>query len=211
MLMYRTNPSGSGIAQRRRNCEYVRKRHMNLALQRRAKGRLEQIRPGRCPAAWPVASLLGEAEAMPTEKYAAARSDGSHIGKAIKELVRLMIEDDFTWQRAADAVGIKRTSAYRHLHKAHVVAYRREQRAQQVELLSTRVPKKLSGLMDSENHAAAVRAALALEDLNQQSRAEPAVRRISTGGIVIVLPAPAQRALPSMPTIEMEPADAEEI
>lgn len=146
---------------------------------------------------------------MPAEKYAATRTDGRQIGKAIRELVRLMIEDGVTWQNAADAVGMKRSRAYRALHKPHVIAYRREQRKQQIELLSTRVPMKLSALMDSENAAAGVRAALALEEMNQQSRAEPA-RRIQTGGIVIMLGAPTQRALPSgsaMPVLEMEPAD----
>ena len=65
------------------------------------------------------------------------------------------------------------------------------------------MPLKLSGLMDSENAAAAVRAALALEELNNESRAEP-TRRIQTGGIVIMLNAPAQRALPAgMPVVEM--------
>ena len=123
---------------------------------------------------------------MPAGKYAATRTDGAHVGKSIRELVRLMIEDDFTWQRAADAVGIKRSTAYRGLHKPHVIAYRREQRRQQIELLSTRVPQKLSVLMDSENAAAAVRAALALEELNNQSQASP-TRRIQTGGIVIML------------------------
>jgi hypothetical protein len=69
--------------------------------------------------------------------------------------------------------------------------------------------EKLSALMDSENAASVVRAALALEEMNQQSRAEP-VRRISTGGIVILLGAPAQRTLPSeaaAPVLEMGPAD----
>jgi len=75
-----------------------------------------------------------------------------------------------------------------------------------VELLSTRVPAKLSELMDSENAAAAVRAALALEEMNNQSQASP-MRRIDTGGIVIMLGAPTQRALPAMPVLEMEPAD----
>jgi hypothetical protein len=145
---------------------------------------------------------------MPAEKYAATRTDGAHVGKSIRELVRLMIEEDFTWQRAADAVGVKRSTAYRALHKPHVVAYRREQRRQQIELLSTRVPHKLSALMDSENAAAAVRAALALEELNNQSQASP-VRRIQTGGIVIMLGASAARALPtpSAAVLEMEPAD----
>lgn len=149
---------------------------------------------------------------MPAEKYAATRTatrtDGVYIGADIRELVRLMIEEDFPWQRAADAVGVKRSTAYRGLHKPHVIAYRREQRRQQIELLSTRVPHKLSVLMDSENAAAAVRAALALEELNNQSQASP-TRRIQTGGIVIMLGASAARALPApsaMPELEMEPA-----
>jgi hypothetical protein len=146
---------------------------------------------------------------MPAEKYAATRSDGVQIGKTIRELVRLMIEDGFTWQSAADAVGIKRSRAFRALHKPHVIAYRREQRKQQIELLSTRVPMKLSALMDSDNAAAAVRAALALEELNHQSRAEPMQHRINAGGIVILLNGPTQRALPagSSAMLEMEPAD----
>jgi hypothetical protein len=146
---------------------------------------------------------------MPAEKYATTRTDGRFIGKAIRELVRRMIEEDATWQQAADAVGIKRSRAYRALHKPHVIAYRRELRKQQIELLSTRVPMKLSALMDSENAAAAVRAALALEELSHQSRAEP-VRHIQTGGIVIMLGAPTQQALPAgstMPVLEMERAD----
>jgi hypothetical protein len=144
---------------------------------------------------------------MPAEKYASTRTDGTYIGADIRELVRLMIEEDFSWQRAADAVGVKRSTAYRALHKPHVIAYRREQRRQQIELLSTRVPHKLSALMDSENAAAAVRAALALEELNNQSQASP-TRRIQTGGIVIMLGASAQRALPpassAMPALELD-------
>jgi hypothetical protein len=146
---------------------------------------------------------------MPAEKYASMRTDGRAIGKTIRELVRLMIEDGVTWQNAADVVGIKRSRAYRALHKPHVIAYRREERKKLIELLSTRVPLKLNALMDSENAAAGVRAALALEDMNQQSRAEP-VRHIQTGGIIIMLGAPTQRALPAgsaMPVIEMEPVD----
>jgi hypothetical protein len=148
---------------------------------------------------------------MPAEKYFATRTDGIYIGKDIRELVRLMLDEDFTWQRAADVVGLKGSRAYRALHKPHVIAYRREQRRQQIELLSTRVPKKLSALMDSENHAAAVRASLALEELNQQ-RGEP-VRHIQTGGIIIMLGAPPQRSLPvgsAMPALELEPEPAEE-
>lgn len=79
---------------------------------------------------------------MPAEKYSASRSDGIHIGKSIRELIRLMIDEGETWQRAADAVGIKRTSAYRALHKPPVIAYRRELRKQQIGLLSTRVAEK---------------------------------------------------------------------
>ena len=45
------------------------------------------------------------------------------------------------------------------------------------------MPSKLSALMDSGNAAAAVRAGLALEQLNNDSsRAQPS-RRIRTGGI----------------------------
>jgi hypothetical protein len=145
---------------------------------------------------------------MPAKQYAASRTDGAYVGKQIREIVRLMIEEGVSWQLAADAVGLKRSSAFRALHKPHVVAYRREERKKFIELLSTRVPLKLSGLMDSENAAAAVRAALALEELNNESRAEP-TRRISTGGIVIVLNSPAQRALPAagMPALEMQPAE----
>jgi hypothetical protein len=145
---------------------------------------------------------------MPAAKYATARTatrtDGAHIGKGIKEIVRLMVEDDYTWQRAADAVGLKRTRAYRALHKPHVIAFRRQQRKEFIELLSTRVPRKLNELMESENAAAAVRAALALEELNNDSRAEP-TRRIQTGGIVIVLGASSQRALPvQAPALELQ-------
>jgi hypothetical protein len=144
---------------------------------------------------------------MPAKQYAARRTDGTYVGKAIREIVRLMIDEGMTWQNAADSVGLKRTSAFRALHKPHVVAYRREERKKLIELLSTRVPMKLSSLMDSENAAAAVRASLALEEMNNESRAEPN-RRISTGGIVIVLNSPTQRSLPAdMPVLEMEPAD----
>jgi hypothetical protein len=145
---------------------------------------------------------------MPAKQYAVSRTDGAYIGKAIKEVVRLMIEEGATWQIAADTVGLKRSRAFRALHKPHVITYRREERKKFIELLSTRVPLKLSGLMDSENAAAAVRAALALEELNNESRAEP-TRRIQTGGIVIMLGTPAPRSLPTtaMPVIEMQPAD----
>jgi hypothetical protein len=147
---------------------------------------------------------------MPAAEHLPTRTDSGHIGKTIKEIVRLMIEDGLTWQNAADRVGLNRQRAYRALHKQHVIAYRRQEKAKFTELLSTRVPRRLNELMDSENAAAAVRAALSLEDMTQQSRAEP-IRRIQTGGIVIVLGAPTQQALPAVspaiPAIEMEPAD----
>ena len=38
-----------------------------------------------------------------------------------------------TWQKAADAVGLNRERAYRALHKPHVLAYRREQRAKLID------------------------------------------------------------------------------
>ncbi len=147
---------------------------------------------------------------MPANEYASTRTDGAYVGQAIREIVRLMVEDGQTWQQAADTVGLKRQRAYRALHKPHVIAYRREERKRFVELLSTRVPVKLNELMHSENAAAAVRAALALEDLNNQSQSSP-TRRIQTGGIVIVLGNPTQRALPvessAMPVIELEQVD----
>jgi hypothetical protein len=155
------------------------------------------------------ARLSGDGE-MPAEKYVATRTDGVSVGKTIREIVRLMIEDGMTWQNAADAVGLKRQRAYRALHKPHVLAYRREERKKFIELLSTRVPVKLSNLMDSENAAAAVRAALALEDMNNQSQALPS-RRIQTGGIVIMLGAATSRALSpdaaAMPALELERVD----
>jgi hypothetical protein len=145
---------------------------------------------------------------MPAKEYTSSRTDGAYIGKSIRELVRLMVEDGATWQQAADAVGLKRQRAYRALHKPHVITYRREERKKFVELLSTRVPLKLSQLLDSENAAAAVRAALALEDMNNQSQASP-LHRIQTGGIVIVLGTPARGALSAaaMPVLEMEKID----
>lgn len=109
-------------------------------------------------------------------------------------------------QLAADAVGLKRTRAFRALHKPHVVANRREERKKFIELLSTRVPLKLNTLMDSENAGAAVRAALALEELNNQGQAAPMRGRIQTGGIAIMLGHSMQRALPAttMPVLELE-------
>jgi len=65
---------------------------------------------------------------MPAKQYAASRTDGAYVGKQIREIVRLMIEEGMTWQNAADSVGLKRGRAFRALHKPHVVAYRREER-----------------------------------------------------------------------------------
>jgi DNA-directed RNA polymerase subunit N (RpoN/RPB10) len=146
---------------------------------------------------------------MPAAEYIATRSDGRFIGTKIRELVRRMLEGE-PWQRVADELGIKRSTAYKALHKPHVIAFRREERKKLIELLSCRVPLKLSQLMDSENAAASVRACLAIEDMRNEAQAEPGTRRINTAGLVIVIGAPTQRALPAesaMPVLEMEPAD----
>ena len=149
---------------------------------------------------------------MPAEKYFDTRTDGVYIGRKIREIVRLMIEEGLTWQKAADTVGLARRRAKKAIEKPHVVAYRREQRKAFLDLACMRVPHKLMELMESENAAAAVRATLALEELNQQSQAQP-MRRISTGGIVIVLGGPQQKALSagaaSMPVIEQTPLEIE--
>ncbi|MGA8696569.1 MAG: hypothetical protein WB689_22575 [Xanthobacteraceae bacterium] len=145
---------------------------------------------------------------MPAAKYAGrydrdARTDGTVVGKKIREIVRLMTEDGMTWQNAADAVGVKRSTAYKALHKPHVLAYRREKKKELTELLSTRIPHKLSALMDSENHAAGVRAALALEALRADAVAVPTTQ-IRTGGIIIQLVAEEPRALPhAAPALEL--------
>jgi hypothetical protein len=142
---------------------------------------------------------------MSAAKYAATRTDGRYIGKTIREIVRLMVEDDYTWQRAADAVGLKRTRAYRAICKPHVVHYRKEQLAQFVDVHVTRVVHRLLALaMSGDNEAASVRAADRFLEYAEQSRAEP-TRRIQTGGIVIVLGANAQRALPATtPALELQ-------
>jgi hypothetical protein len=139
---------------------------------------------------------------MPDSKYSGARSDGRQIGKDIRELVRLMIEEDYTWQNAADTVGIKRTRAYRALRKVHIVAFQRESRRQYIEMLSTRIPRKLNSLMDSENHAAAVRAAVALEGLNVESQQ---LRHINVAAGIVVVIGRGQQALP----IDARPAPLE--
>jgi hypothetical protein len=153
---------------------------------------------------------------MPAAEYADTRTDGTRVPSKIRELVRLMIEEGLVWQKAADAIGLPRRRAKRALDKPHVIAYRREQRQAFLDLLSVRVPHKLNELMDSDNAAAAVRATLALEEMNNDARAQP-TRRITTGGIVIVLGGAAAQALPpgaGMPVIEqrrlLEPEAAEE-
>jgi len=145
---------------------------------------------------------------MSAAKYAATRTDGRYIGKTIRDIVQLMLEGE-TWQRAADSVGLNRQRAYRALHKPHVIAYRREEKKKFIEALSMKVPHKLDELMSSDNAAAAVRACLAVEELASESRAEP-TRRIQTGGIVIVLGANAQRALPAAtPALELQRIEEE--
>ena len=145
---------------------------------------------------------------MTLPKYAGARTDGLRIAPTIREIVRLMVEEGWAWHRAADEVGLSRARARRALEKPHVIAYRREQKKVLLDLLSVRVPHKLNQLMDSANAAAAVRATLAIEELSSESRSS-STRRISTGGIVIVLGAQ-QAALPvcpvaAMPMIEHAP------
>jgi len=136
--------------------------------------------------------------------YNETRSDGSHIGRKVRELVRRMLEEGEPWYKAADTLGIPRQRARRALDKKHVIQFRREQKTKLVEELSMMVPHKLNELMDSENAAAAVRASLALEDMGQQSRGEP-TRRISAGGIVILLGG-GQAALPTPATPMIEVA-----
>jgi molybdenum-dependent DNA-binding transcriptional regulator ModE len=140
---------------------------------------------------------------MPAAKYLDSRSDGRFIGKSIREIVRLMVEQEFTLAAAAKAVGLKYDRAYKAVHKPSVVEYRRQRKKELTELLSTRVPLKLSQLMDSENHAAATRAAIALHELNNEARAEPMQRRIECGGIVIMMTGNVQHPLPpATPTLE---------
>jgi hypothetical protein len=141
---------------------------------------------------------------MSAAKYAATRTDGRYIGKTIREIVRLIVHDGMTWQNAADSVGLDRQRAYRALHKPHVISYRREERKKFLDYLNAGVPRRLGDLTQSENANAAVRACLAINELAAESNAEP-TRRIQTGGIVIVLGANAQRALPAAaPALELE-------
>ena len=145
---------------------------------------------------------------MPAQQYAAARTatrtDGVHVGKAIKEIVRLIVHEGMKPRQAADQVGFNRERADRVLDKPHVIAYRRQERKKFIDFLNARVPHRLAALMESPNAAAAVRACLAINELAAESNAEP-TRRINAGGIVIVLGANAQRALPvQAPALELQ-------
>ena len=96
--------------------------------------------------------------------YADKRNDGRHIGPAIR-MVRLMLEEGYSRDRAADQVKFSRTRARRALERPHVVAFRRREKMKLLDELSARVPLKLSELMDSENANAAVRACVALHGM----------------------------------------------
>jgi hypothetical protein len=146
---------------------------------------------------------------MSAKEYASTRTDGRYIGKDIREIVRLIVHEGMLWYKAADAVGLNRARADRALHKPHVIAYRREERKRFNDFLNATVPHRLGELMQSENANAAVRACLAVNELAAESNAEPA-RRIQTGGIVIVLGANAQRALPAAtPALELQRIEEE--
>lgn len=147
---------------------------------------------------------------MPSEKFAPTRNDGAHIGPAIKEMVRLMLEEGLTRDQAADAVGFNRKRARRALSKAHVISYRRHERMKLLDELSADVPRRLHELMmKDDNQNAAVRACVALNEMAERASEEPVTRRLALGGIVIQLgPAPpalpAAQAAPSL-TIEHAP------
>jgi hypothetical protein len=145
---------------------------------------------------------------MSTAEYAATRTDDkTHIGGAIKRIVALIIEEGLSWQRAADMVGVKRTRAYKALHKAHVIQYRRRKKREEDELNAAGIGHYLRKVMtESENDAARVRAALALQQIAEEARAEPgAGRHLTQNGIVIYIGAP-QRSLPhAVPPLELLP------
>jgi hypothetical protein len=141
---------------------------------------------------------------MPALK-AETRTDGNHVGRKIKEIIRLTLEDGLSWQVAADRIGARRSTVYKAWIKPHVRAYRLEKRRELIESVSTAVPKRLAELMHGENEAACVRACLAMEDLRNQAMAEPHTRRIQTGGIVIMISGNAQRPLPAAPLLELAP------
>jgi hypothetical protein len=138
----------------------------------------------------------------------ATRSDGHHIGKAIKEVIRLTLEEGLSWQTACDRLGQKRARVARALSKPHVRQYAREKRRELIEDLSARVPLRLSQLMNSDNEASSVRACLALESMRNEALAEPGSRHIVSGGFVLVIGNSAQRSLPqAAPQIDLQPVD----
>lgn len=147
---------------------------------------------------------------MPSAQCADTRTDGrTHIGRSVKEIVRLMVEDGMTWQRAADVVGVKRTRAYKALQKSHVIAYRRQKKREEDELLSAGISHYLHKVMtSSENDAAKVRAALALQQIGDAAQTEPGSgRHLTQNGIVIMIGAP-QRSLPQAASqIELQAVD----
>jgi len=143
---------------------------------------------------------------MTAPQYYETQTDGRHIGGAIKRIVALMIEDGLSWQRAADVVGVKRTRAYKALHKAHVIQYRRRKKREEDELNAAGVSHYLHKIMtESENDAARVRAALALAQIGDAAQVEPGAKHLTQNGIVIMIGAP-QRSLPqAAPQIELKP------
>jgi hypothetical protein len=138
------------------------------------------------------------------------RTDGHHIGRSIKEIIRLTLEEGLSWQNACDRLGHKRARVARALSKPHVRQYAREKRRELIEDLSARVPLRLSQLMYGDNEASSVRACLALESLRNDAVAA-ATTQIRTGGIIIQLVAEEPRALPhAAPQIELKPIEDEE-
>jgi hypothetical protein len=122
-------------------------------------------------------AAMSDGELMPP--YAEKRSDGLHIGRAIKEMVRLMLEEGYSRDRAADEVGFNRKRAKRALERPHIIVFRRREKAKLLDELAAGVPKRLHELMlDGSNQNAAVRACVAL---HQMSADEQAPRRPAFG------------------------------
>ena len=150
---------------------------------------------------------MSDGELMPP--HADKRNDGLHIGSAIREMVRLMLEEGYSRDRAADAVGFSRTRAKRALDKPHIVAYRRREKIKLLDELSAAVPRRLSELMmKDDNQNAAVRACVALHQLSadEQAPRRPAFGVITqTPGLTIQVITEAPKPLPAPPlTIENE-------
>jgi hypothetical protein len=132
---------------------------------------------------------MRDGELMPP--YAEKRSDGLHIGPAIREMIRLMLEQGLSRDHAADAVGFNRKRAKRALERPHIIAFRRREKAKLLDELAAGVPRRLHELMlDGSNQNAAVRACVAL---HQMSADEQAPRRPAFGlgtptpGLTIVI------------------------